>query len=79
MSALITTISASPQATSPRAAVPAEELHRIANDLMNGGRLDEAERSLTHILLAASHQVAQEGRCNTNSFTGLSDGARRES
>jgi Tfp pilus assembly protein PilF len=57
MNALVTTISAPPP-TSPQVAVPAEELLRIANDLMNGGRLDEAERLLTHILSAAPDTAA---------------------
>jgi Tfp pilus assembly protein PilF len=58
MNALITTISAPPPPTSPQVAVPAEELLRIANGLMNGGRLDEAERLLTHILSAAPDTAA---------------------
>lgn len=58
MNALITTISSPPPPTSPQVAVPAEDLLRIASDLIDGGRFDEAGRLLTHILSAAPDSAA---------------------
>src|SRR5579862_8170121 len=51
MGNLITTLPLQPSV--PQVPVPVEELLEIANDLINRGRLAEAERLLTRILSAA--------------------------
>jgi Tfp pilus assembly protein PilF len=58
MNALITTTSLPPPQPAPQVPVPVQELLGIANDLINGGRLAEAERLLTRILSAAPDTAA---------------------